>query len=35
MRLALATQQPLSDLRKASDVEIATWMQLLEEQAGR
>lgn len=31
MSIALATQQPLRDLKKASDVEIATWIDLLDE----
>lgn len=31
MRIALATGQPLRDLLTAPDVEIATWIELLNE----
>lgn len=33
MRIALATQQPLSELMAAPDEMVATWLELLEEQA--
>ena len=33
MRIALETRQPLTSLLEAEDAEIATWIELLDQQA--